>query len=266
MVKLCAITMAVVLALLPASSAMACSYAYAPVEIEPETIVSISHLGQPLPRVSVEVRTAGRHASRLLFRGSTERNGTLRLPRLQPGDYIASAYFLDVTVESSYVRVAERSSPLAKPRLEWEWASSPEIVRGVEGRLMDLSPPTLEILPNMIERVTNRDKLRAEAVTHPISFASLRLQSVKTGQIYFAASDSRGSYSFDGIPDGSYVLRIEGGISFNAYEPTVIVVRVDSSAGAVPINLKTLYPDFGICGYNGLVRDTPPAKSTTTSP
>ena len=224
--------------------------------LQPGSSIIVRHLGQPLPGVSVMIRAEDSDSNFNRFKGTTDHDGKVELPRVDPGRYWISVEFMGIRVSSECIRIMEHFSPFAESRLEFDWAPDPVMVSRVEGKLVDARPPEGEPPPNFLARIKNREQLRAGAVLLPITYANLRLQSVASRETYFAASDAKGTFSFEDIPDGSYVLRIEGGISFNEYDPTEFVVRVDSSTDRRDLHLKTLYPDFGFCGYKGLMLDS----------
>jgi len=58
----------------------------------------------------------------------------------------------------------------------------------------------------------------------------LRLQNAISGAVFAAASDEHGNFAFDPVPNGTYVLHIESGTTGRAYDPTDLLIKVNSSS------------------------------------
>jgi hypothetical protein len=97
-------------------------------------------------------------------------------------------------------------------------------------------------------------------VDTPIGSAKLKLQNPLTGAAYESSSDIDGHFSFNLIPDGIYVLKIEEGTTAGGldYESTNQLVRLSGTANGDMLLLTWRAAGGGGCGGASLeVRNTP---------
>lgn len=135
-----------------------------------------------------------------------------------PGDYWLNVELLGINAAYHCFHVARRSSRKAKGLLTYEWGDLAPAMRRVSGTLVDAQPGTGSTpLWNIIHRVSV-----------PISSATLRLQNAITPEAFSTKSDDRGEFAFNLIPNGTYVLHIEGGTTGRSYDSTDLLIKSQS--------------------------------------
>lgn len=67
-------------------------------------------------------------------------------------------------------------------------------------------------------------------MTAPIGGATTLLEDALTREAMPSKSDEKGLFRFAAVPDGVYVLHIEGGATTRAYTPTDMIVPVSRTA------------------------------------
>jgi hypothetical protein len=83
-------------------------------------------------------------------------------------------------------------------------------------------------------------------VQAPITGASLTLQNPLDGANYHAATDDNGAFLLPWVPDGTYVLHIEGGnAGEHGYEETNLLLKISSNASRDTLLLTRREP---VCG------------------
>ncbi|MBV9144598.1 MAG: carboxypeptidase regulatory-like domain-containing protein, partial [Acidobacteria bacterium] len=80
-----------------------------------------------------------------------------------------------------------------------------------------------------------------------------------TGTAYHSSSDAAGSFSFDDVPSGTYVLHIEGGSAGErGYDATDLLLKVSPKAPRQSLLLTRR--DGGTCGGTELDLVEPPGR------
>lgn len=222
---------------LPAHACSAVSCLGNGVEVRPIFTVTVKHESTPLAGVTVEV-TSNRSGedSVIAFSGVTASDGSIQVS-LPPGDYWIRADLLSVNAAYHCFHVGQTPSRKAKRSLKYEWGDLAPATKRVAGRLIDSQPGKGGTsIWNLVHRVQV-----------PISGALLTLRSPFTGRTYHATSDSEGMFSLSQIPNGIYVLHIEGGkagereyegtdqllaVSAKANRDSLLFVRRDAGAGS----------------------------------
>lgn len=130
--------------------------------------------------------------------------------------------------------------------MKYRWGEEPVRVRRAAGSIHDVRPGT------------GGNPLRnlAHPVLVPIARATVRLQSVRSGEVQEARSDEHGVFAFDGVQSGTYVLHVEGGTA-GPYDATRVVLAVGESARSSGMVLHRLDAGAGACG-NSLRLSTVP--------
>jgi hypothetical protein len=123
--------------------------------------------------------------------------------------------------------------------LTYKWGDDAPATSRIAGKLVDSQPGKGGTpLWNLIHRVDV-----------PITGAALRLQDPTSRAVYNAMSDRDGGFSFDAVPNGTYVLHIEGGAAGGrAYDPTDSLIRLSSSADRDWLFFKRREAGGGSCG------------------
>lgn len=199
----------------------------------------IKHQGRPLQGVTVKVTDA---IATLRFSGVTTAIGSVRVTSLPPGDYWLDIDFLGIGAAYQCFHVAERASRHAKQRVSYEWGDLAPATRRIAGKLIDSQPGTGESpIWNLVHRVNV-----------PITEAKLNLQNPITRQVYSTVSNQNGTFAFDEVPVGTYVLHIEGGGSGRNYDATDLLIRLSPAASKDAVDLIRRDAGGGSCGGTSL--------------
>jgi hypothetical protein len=201
--------------------------------------VKIRHGHKPLSGATVEITEikdqGGESAKK--FTVTTNNDGIARIANLPPGDYWLEAGYLDIGAAFHCFHIKERPSRNAKRSLAYDWGDTYASTRRIAGKMVDSLPGTG---PNPLLNLVQR-------VDVPIVAAKFTLQNAITKVAYHTTSDANGAYSFDGIPDGLYVLHIEAGS-----EATHHLIDVYSTATADSILFERRKAEGGSCGGTDL--------------
>ena len=155
------------------------------------------------------------------FSGITDETGKVVVRSLPLGDYWLNGEFLGTGVIYTCFHVNGKPSRGAKGRLRYSWGDQALATQEIAGRLVD-SQPARGGTP--IWNLTH-------SIDVPITGAGLTLHDPTTHAVYKTVSDQNGRFSFGGLPEGTYVLHVEGGgAGDRAYDPTDSVVELSSSA------------------------------------
>jgi len=218
------------------------------IEMRGNFVVRVKHDGKPLPGVAVWI-TSNAESNRM-FSGTTARDGTVNVANLSPGEYWLNAELLGILAGSECFHIESRSSRKAKKSVTYDWGNLAPTTRQVVGKLIDSQPGQGGTpLWNLLHRVEV-----------PIAQARLRLQNPLTGAISKTLSDDEGHFSFDGIPNGTYVLHIDGGTASGGseYAASDHVIKVSDTAKQGTLLLEHRDAGGGSCGGTGLkLQDQP---------
>jgi hypothetical protein len=226
----------------PISSA-ACSYTSClgdGVELRGDFRVDVKHGGKPLPGVSIRVTRNAEDDSGEALSGITTSDGTLRIENLPSGKYWLNAELLGIDAGSQCFHVAPQPSRNAKTKIKYDWGDLVPASRHIEGRFVYAEPG----------QGGNRLWNFMHQVEVPINAASLTLSDPFSSKTYSINSDNDGHFSFGGVPDGLYVLHIQGGIASGgrSYESANLLIRLSKTANSDALLLKRTIADFGGCG------------------
>lgn len=206
-------------------------------------VVLVKHAGKALPGVTIEIKTNAGNMETVSFAGVTGFDGTARVTNLSPGEYWLNAELLGIGAAYHCFHVDQRPSRKAKRVLAYEWGDLAPSTRRVAGRLIDSQPRT-DGTP--LWNITHR-------VEVPISGAELRLQHPIVVEAFSATSDERGVFAFGSIPNGTYVLHIEGGRTGRNYDPTDLLIKVSATASRSALVLTRQEPGATNCGFAPLL-------------
>jgi hypothetical protein len=228
-------------------SSYACSYVGCinkGVELRPDFVVRVTHGDKPLQGVSVLVSSAAEGNVNKLFSGVTAADGSVRVVDLPPGEYWLNAELLGIVAGTECFHVGPRPSRRAKRKVNYEWGDLAPATRQIAGRLIDSQPGQGGApLWNLLHRV--------EA---PIGEARLKLQDPLSGAVYSTISDSDGHFSFSSIPNGIYVLHVEGGTApgGRAFESSDHLIWLSDTAKGDMLLLSHRDAGAGSCGGTDL--------------
>ena len=184
-------------------------------------VVKITLQGRPLANVNTWVTRFPGEENKL-FSGMTGNDGTVRVHNLQPGEYWLVSELLGISAGGICFHVNSHPSGKAKRVVAYGWGEDAPLTRQIAGKLIDPAPGEGAVfLQNIIHHVIA-----------PISDAKLKLQDPLTGALYTTVSNGDGSFSFNEIAEGTYVLHIEGGATPVGHElhPTDFLFRVTDTA------------------------------------
>ena len=214
------------------------------IEMHSDFAVKIRHADKPLPGTTVEITGPQGTSGAKKFTVTTDSDGIARITNLAPGDYWLNAEYLDIGAAYHCFHVNERPSRKAKRNLTYDWGDPAPGTRRIAGKLLD-SQPGKGGTPiwNLLHRVDV-----------PIVAAKLTLQNATTRAVYYTTSDANGSFAFDGIPNGTYVLHIDAGKvePDRDYEASDHSVRLGSAAKRNSLLLRRREAGGGSCGGTSL--------------
>lgn len=159
------------------------------------------------------------------------------IAKLPPGKYWLAASYLDISAAGHCFHVSPRPGVRAGRVMKYEWGEFPQVVRRAAGSIHDVRPGTGG---NPVWNLVH-------PVMIPIARASVRLQGVHSNEVRDASSDERGEFAFEGVPGGTWVLRVEGG-SAGPYEATSVVLDVRERASRSRLLLRRSDVQAGSCG------------------
>ena len=206
--------------------------------------VKIRHADKPLLGAAIEITGPQDTSDAKKFIVMTGKDGIARISNLAPGEYWLNAEYLNIGAAYHCFHVKEKPSRKAKRSLTYDWGDVAPGTRRIAGRLVDSQPgkggnPLWNLL---------------HPVDVPIAGAKLTLHNAATGDVYHTTSDTNGSFTFDGIPNGTYVFHIEAGKveSNREYEASDHLIALGSSAKHDSLLFKRREAGGGSCGGTGL--------------
>jgi len=175
-------------------------------------------------------------ADRLIVTERTDSSGRATIKKLPRGEYHIRVSYLGVTAGADCFHVRAQSSALARSTLRYGWGGYGVSTRAVAGRLEESQPGKgvtfmrgkggALLVGEGGHPILNFD----HGVTGPIEGATMSLENALTREVLRSHSDEKGLFRFPAVPDGSYVLHIEGGKTARAYAPTDMIVPVSHTA------------------------------------
>ena len=208
------------------------------VELRQNFEVLINHADKPLAGVAVRISGNGKQ-----FTAFTAADGRAKITDLPAGDYWLDAHFLGIGAAYECFHISDRPTRKARRKLVYEWGDEAPSTQRVAGKLID-SQPGQGGTPiwNLVHRVDV-----------PISGASLKLQSPDRAYVYTTTSDHNGTFAFEGIPNGIYVLHIEGGnANGRGYDATDQMIELAPRAAPNMLLLTRRDAGAGSCGGTSL--------------
>ena len=244
--KIIRMSAAVLLASIIPATTFACSLAGClgrGIEFRRSFTVAVVHAGRPLPGVSIQITGTTRDAVPQLFFAQTSSDGTARFSDVPPGDYWISVELLGVGAGYECFHVKAQSSRKAKTKRRYEWGDLAPAFRQASGRFLDSLPGTGGTpLQNLLRRVEV-----------PVAGARMELRQPFTGAVYRTLSEANGRFAFSHVPDGIYVLHIEGGDgSDRSLDADGILVEFGETARENVLLIVHRDAGGGSCGGTGL--------------
>ncbi len=208
-------------------------------EMRPAFTILVTHDDKPLAGVTFHVVSKG--AER--FSGTTDEKGMVLVQTLHTWTVLAERRSPRNRCDLYMFSHRRQSSKKAKTRLTYTWGDDAPATTRIAGSLVD-SQPAKGGTP--IWNLTHR-------IDVPVTGAGLKLRDPVTHALYSTTSDQDGHFSFEGLPNGTYVLHIGGGnAGDHTYDPTDSVVELSSIAKRSELLFKG---GPSGCGAKGLTLD-----------
>jgi hypothetical protein len=186
-------------------------------EIRPTFAILVTHDDKPLAGVDFHITAKGTEQ----FSGVTDETGTVHVQKLTPGLYWLKGDILGTGVVETCFHVSAKPSKKANIKLIYTWGDEAPGTRRIAGRLV-VSQPAKGGTP--IWNLTHRTDT-------PLVGAGLKLHDPVSHAVYATTSDEDGHFSFEALPDGTYVLHIEGGSADEfTYDPEDLVIKLANGA------------------------------------
>jgi hypothetical protein len=225
-------------------AAVGCSArSYQEQPVRPDFVVVVTHGNKAIPGVDV-VLTPIPGAS-VFLSVSTDERGVAEIHDLPAGKYWLAASYRDIEAGRELIEVSPNAK---KPRKQFDfrWAEYSYEMRTVSGKLTGLvKGNTGHALQDLIHPIE---------VSHP--GIPITLRNASSDNEYQTSSDSSGTFLFDPVPQGTYILTIGGGMkSFGGYiaDPTIFVIDLTSSGRRDFLSLRL--QDSGCGGAEYELRD-----------
>jgi hypothetical protein len=241
---ICVLVTCLHVAAVPASACSVTGCLDRGVEMRSGFAVNIKHVDKPLAGVSVEITASQDTIDAKKFSVTTDKGGIAHINNLLPGDYWLNAEYLGIGAAYHCFHVNQKPSKKAKRKLAYDWGDLAPATRRIAGKLVD-AQPNKEGTP--IQRLLHR-------VEVPIPNAKMKLQNATTGAVYNASSEANGTFAFDGVPTGTYVLHINAGAVSpdRGYDASDVLIALVSSAKQDSLLLRYQEPGGGSCGGTSL--------------
>jgi Carboxypeptidase regulatory-like domain len=208
---------------------------YEPQPVQPDFLVVVTHRAKPIPGVEVVV-TPSPGASAFLT-VSTDEKGTAVVHGLPPGRYWLAASYRGIEAGRELIEVSSKARK-PKTQFDFRWADYSYETRAVSGKLTGL------MKGNSGQPL--QDVIHPVEVVHP--GVPIKLRGAFSDEEYQTTSDSSGTFLFDPLPPGTYILTIVGGTkSFNGRTADSTTLVIDTTAAAKRDFLSLQLQDGG-CG------------------
>jgi prealbumin domain-containing protein len=217
------------------------------IELRQDFAVKVTHDDKPLSGAAVQITRNDGNSIVELFSRQTDVAGKVHISKLPPGNYWLSVDLLGIPAGGECFHVSPVSSRKAKKEISFEWGDEAPATRRAAGKLIDSQPgKSGEPLWNL----THRSEV-------PVGVAKLTLRSPFSEAVYTTVSDDEGHFEFGEIPDGLYVLHLEGGTSTagpTSYSADLLF-RLSGSAKQKALLLTERDAGGGSCGGWSLAPD-----------
>lgn len=227
-------------------SGSACSYSSSPTKIGPAFLVEVADRGKPIGGLQIELDTdpgAGDGKSRTVSIVTTDANGRARFKNVRPRLYYvgirhpAFAYSIEIKV----VRVPPKGS---SETITFEWPGvKPIFGQSASGVLQGHARTERGFGPDLLH-----------PIYRAVFGAKLTLSKAVPNEVVESQlTQTPGTFSFQPIPAGLYLLRIESTNTRGAqwFYPLdgYIPIEIDPSAKISSVNLYLDQAAFGELGY-----------------
>ena len=199
-------------------------------QVSPNLTIVVTHRGKPI--AGIEVQIVPEKSSEPVFAASTNENGSVLVRGLTAGQYYLTASHEDFEAAKEWIEVTSASNAEAVKRFDFQWA--------------DGSYQTSRVAGTLTGRVPGGTGNRLMDIVHPVKAVypgvGITLRSAFSFDEYRTTSDGTGAFLMDNVPDGIYILTVDGGMKSisGIAEVTRQVVDVtrDVSRNSLPLQLK----------------------------
>lgn len=212
-------------------------------EMRKDFLLTIKHGGRPLVGANVEITAGVDEAYAQQFSGRTDQHGNVHIVGLPRGEYWLKADLLGIDAAYQCFHVADSPTKGAERELRFDWG--------------DLAPSTSQVAGKLVYCEPTQGKksmlsaLRCNQL--PVVGANFKLQHPTTGATYTAFSDVNGTFTFIGVPSGTYVLHVEGGRTADReYDSADLLIDLSPKARYDSLLLTKKDAGGGSCGGTSL--------------
>ena len=209
-------------------------------QVSPNMTVKVTHLGKPIAGIEVEVVPQADGADPVFF-AVTDEDGAAQIAGLVVGRYYLIASHRGFEGGREWIEVVSRADAKTIQHFDFQWADYAYVTRRAAGWLVGFVPGDTG---NKI-----MDLARPKSTVYP--GVGITLTGAFSDAEYHTLSDATGSFDIGPVPDGIYVLAIDGGMSsiYGTAEKTRQVVELTQSASRSSLRL-VLSP--GVTGCYGV--------------
>jgi len=202
-------------------------------------VVQVTHEGRPLGGVNIQVANNSGEKSNPVLSALTASDGTVHVSQLPPGEYWLNTDLLGISAGTQCFHIRAQPSRRAKKLVKYSWG--------------DFAPSTRQLAGKLIDSQPHEGGTALERLLHPIDIpvggAMFKLHNALTGTVFNTLSDAGGVFSFESIPDGIYVLHVQGGrAGAREYDSADILIRRSDRAAFNSVVLTRRDAGGGSCG------------------
>jgi hypothetical protein len=195
------------------------------VAVRSDFSVQVTIDGNSMPNATVKIST---QKEENVFSATTDALGSVRL-KLPPGAYRLTTELMGARTEDYCFHVNKRGAR----SLTYEWAGAYVVkTPHIAGKFIDV---------RLVRNGEFSDS--GQPLEVPLGGVKFKLQDPLTAQVWSAASDENGNFAFDSVPEGIYVLHVEGGIAPGGrqYHPVDLQIRLEHKSARGPLIFRNGY-------------------------
>jgi hypothetical protein len=202
-------------------------------QVSSRMTVVVTHREKPIAGIKVQV--VPEKSVDPAFTGTTDEKGTIVIDGLMAGRYYLTASYEEFAAGKEWIEVVPVPDAKTTKRFDFRWADWSYQTRLVAGtlsglvpgnsgnKLMDIVHPNTTVYPGV-------------AITLKNAFADDERHTV---------SDSTGTFFFDDVPDGIYILAISGGMKSLAGNAEITRLVIDVMGKCARDSLSLQLKDTG---------------------
>lgn len=199
-------------------------------QVSSRLTVVVTHRKKPIAGIKVQIIPEKRVDP--VFTSSTDERGIVLIDGLAAGRYYLTASYEEFEAGKEWIEVVAVPKAKIKKRFDFQWADWSYQTRRVAGTLTGLVPGNTGH-PLMDIAHPNPTVYPGVAITLKNAFAEDERHTI---------SDSTGAFLFDHVPEGIYILTIEGGMKSIAGNADITRQVIDvirtGDRDSLPLELK----------------------------